>query len=535
MTRAPFHIALPDDEVPYSTVVRYALLSGIKIPKIYKKIFDNSRKRVHPYLPNDIARFAEFFDLDSSEVLANKTLFPFLQFTQPDIQTELRKRALSKGANTLFSKTVFAHSKISTFYGLKLCPVCVEQDLNERGFTYWRIGHQIPGIDVCHLHHCYLQGTAMGDGNKDRSLLYPETCLSDTEVHSNEIEFKMAKFAVAFLDTLRTEQINYRRAYEVLLIEKGLKQNRGHLPIKQITYDVKSYWTGLSFGINLGFPSELRDFEFLGSLLRNKTHYPQHPCKHLLFAGWLTDCQPYKLLDLLELPSANHESKIDNSLEELILDMARKKKSMNRIMRVTGKSKCFVKRVIEVGGIVHESNSMALPASVRRVAILKAILGIHRKVIADSLNISIGMVEQIICNTRGLSEWRRHLNKRKHVRAAYKKISDLTIKHPNWSRKQIRQAEEAAFFCLYNNDKALLEKVLPQSITPTRPSKNWALEDQILLDKITNLGDIKDMSLAEITRMCDRKGYLKKYLNELPLTKLHLKKHNIKMPKKSEG
>lgn len=526
--RAPFHLEFPSDEVPYSTVVRYALLSAVKLPKVYDKIYGNKRKRIHPFVPANITLFSEFFGLNQDDVVTNQTMFPLLRFCQPEREIDLKTTMLSQNDSSFFIKTVLAHSKISTFYGLKHCPICMNDDLEQRGFTYWHIYHQIPGIEVCYKHGCYLIGVPMGDGYKDRSLMYPETYITSDCRFGNEMEQRLSTFSVELLTLLQTHLVDYQTIYAQILTEKGLKRKSGQLSLNDIQQKISKYWSKINFGTSLGLPSELANFEFLGPLLRSKTHFAQHPCKHILFAGWLTQCKPERLIQAKEPEPKPHEGSY--SIDRQITAFANQHYSLNEISKLTGKSRCYVKRIVETNNIEHTSNSLALPFEIRRSIIRKAMMGLHRQFIADSFDISIGIVEQVISNTKGLSEWRRTLLKRIRLKEALDKLTKVINNHPDWSRKQIRDVEEAAYFRLYNNDKALLNSILPKALRPKPPKKDWDSEDIILLDKIKNIGNIKGMSLAQIGRLADDKSYLKRYLNELPKTKNYLIKQGIKIP-----
>lgn len=524
--RAPFHLDMPRDEVPYSTVVRYSLLSAVKLPKLYYKIYGNKRKRIHPFVPANITLFSEFFGLNQDDVITNQTMFPLLRFCQPERAIDLKSTMLSQNDSSFFVKTVLAHSKISTFYGLKHCPICMNDDLEQRGFTYWHLDHQIPGIEVCHKHGCYLIGVPMGDGYKDRSLMYPETYITSDCRFGNEMEQRLSKFSVELLTLLKTYLVDYQTIYAQILTEKGLKRKSGQLCLNGIQQEISKYWSEINFGTSLGLPSELASYEFLGPLLRNKTHFAQHPCKHILLAGWLTQCEPERLTQAPKPELKLHED--SDSIDNQITEFANQNYSLNEISKLTGKSRCYIKRIVETNNIEHTSNALALPFEVRRSIIRKAMMGLHRQFIADSFDISIGTVEQIISNTKGLSEWRRTLLKRIRVKEAFDKLKGVITNHPDWTRKQIRDAEEAAYFRLYNNDKTLLNSLLPDALKPKPPQKDWGSEDIILLDKIKNIGNIKGMSLAQIGRFADDKSYLKRYLDKLPKTKNYLIEQGIK-------
>jgi hypothetical protein len=63
MSHLNFYFPIPDDEIIYSVVARYALLSGYTGAKVMHKVFGNSRKRIHPYLPGLIENSQSFTTL----------------------------------------------------------------------------------------------------------------------------------------------------------------------------------------------------------------------------------------------------------------------------------------------------------------------------------------------------------------------------------------------------------------------------------------------------------------------------------------
>ena len=39
---------------------------------------------------------------------------------------------------------------------VKYCPVCAQNDIKNKGFTWFRRSHNMPGVSACYKHHCHL-------------------------------------------------------------------------------------------------------------------------------------------------------------------------------------------------------------------------------------------------------------------------------------------------------------------------------------------------------------------------------------------
>lgn len=189
----------------------------------------------------------------------------------------------------------------------------------------------------------------------------------------------------------------------------------------------------------------LRKKSFLGPLLREKTSFPAHPLKHLLFSFWLFDGNADLFIQTIsaktEPPLSNVEK--PSNLEDEIICMLNEGKSMNFIEVLTGKSRCAIKRIAELNGLEHATNEMHYSNAIKRAVQRKALMGIHRNEIAQELSVGIGYVEQVICNTPHLSEWRKKLRHQVKVSNAEHIIKKLVKINPNLTRSQIRMLAEA--------------------------------------------------------------------------------------------
>lgn len=524
MEQLLFHFPIPGDEIPYSTVTRYALISGLPPAEVFARIYMNPRKRIHPYLPGLNEKFAKYFALEASEVVLNRTLFPLIAFAQPN-EAENIKYALAKDSEVkALANCAITHTRIKFFYGLNYCPQCIAHDLEVHGFPYWHVLHQIPGVQACYIHHCLLISMPLGDGHRDRALVLPPMALPEVK-ESEKSQVTFAKFAADLMEFSRSYTIQYQVSYLHILQSRGLICSSGNtLKLSQIKSELAEYWAGLPF-INTpvaGIPEALSDFAFIETILREKTHSYCHPVKHILLACWLTESDPQLLIvrSRMDLEDCCEHRCDDQPSESQIESLLQQRVSLNQIEKLTGASRCRIKRIAEWNLIPHRTNAMRTPPDVRRRVLIQALYGKHRSEIATEFGVSVGYVEQVISAEPKMSVWRKHLKVRKNLHAAYKQISKVVYEHPAWSRAKIREHAQNAFFRLYNHDKELLNRVLPKPQKPTPCSKNWKQEDESLLEVLSSQVDIKNNSLSSLDRQIGGHGrLLKSRLARLPKTR----------------
>ncbi|MCJ8321363.1 MAG: TnsD family transposase [Colwellia sp.] len=527
MKRAPFYFLIPDDEVPYSTVARYALIGAFRAPLALNQIYGNRKKRINPYLPGFINKFADFFELSPDEVIATKTIYPLLKYSQPSDTSIIKMVMKECSDDKVLLKTAMGHSRFATFYGLKFCSQCTQEDIHNHGFPYWHIRHQIPGIEVCFNHGCLLEKVAMGNGNRDRALFLPSfTPIATTP--GTPIQCTLASFSTQLFELSIKNKLDYSTAYHHLLEERELIScNGGYVFISQVIEQLSQYWQTLNFCEHgeIGVPLILKDFKFIGRILRHKTHSHAHPLKHILLACWLTNNDATRLLPFRQ-PKAKASLPISDcsDTDELILTLLLEGNSINSTYEKVGRSRCYIRHVAELNMVSHPTNAQAFSTEVNRAVIRKALYGIHRKEIAKSVGVGIGYVEQVICNEPRMTAWRKHMRIQDNVHNAYEKLIELRKEHPDWNRTKLREAEQAAYFMLYNHDKSLIERTLPQPLKPAPYKKNWKAEDERLCLAVLRLKAVDIVSITSIGRKINDHGYLRTAIDKLPKTHELLKK-----------
>jgi hypothetical protein len=360
------------------------------------------------------------------------------------------------------------------------------------------------------------------DAEIDRKLILPPDTISTFKPGTNK-EILLAEYAAQLLDLLSLTDckptLPVTSIYRTHLAQRGLVTSAGQLKYAQIVNELGEYWYGLPYGGLLEVPEKVRSFDFVGPLMRNKTSYATHPIKHILFSCWLFDANPELFFETLAFKPSRQPMNQQQTDEREIIELLTAKRSLGEVARESGKSICYIKRLAELNDIPHTTNSTGYSYKVHHRVLMQAILGCHRATIAKSLSVGVGYVEQVISNTRGLSQFRKHLRQFKKVKAAVNELETACRLHPNWLRKDLKAQHNQAFFYLYHHARQQLMKILPERTKPHLPKFDWAKEDDRLYEAISKLKLTNEMSLTAIGRTVGDREHLRKKIKVLPKTK----------------
>lgn len=107
----------------------------------------------HTVLPIKLNSLASYFGKSSSDLLNDHTLFPYYKCfitrqEMKDLKSAIRNE---KPINNLFFD-LYVKQKTR----LCICPICLEEDIQQVGEPYWHRSHHLPGTLVCHKHNVRL-------------------------------------------------------------------------------------------------------------------------------------------------------------------------------------------------------------------------------------------------------------------------------------------------------------------------------------------------------------------------------------------
>lgn len=148
------------DELVYSVLARYYMQSGyIRYTFAAEDLFQSKTVRpdiefVNLYTQDALHMLIRKMSME--EVIEKHTMFPYYgRF--------LTKERRNKAFQALVSMQGDYHNllpipkrKDNRQRYLRYCPLCVNEDREKYGCTYWHRGHQMPGICVCPKHGCLL-------------------------------------------------------------------------------------------------------------------------------------------------------------------------------------------------------------------------------------------------------------------------------------------------------------------------------------------------------------------------------------------
>ena len=149
------------DELIYSVLARYYVRSGYaKYVFVAEDLF--LKRSVRPsfeYLPALSDEVVDQLTKTQSliDVLVGHTMFPYHCRFLPLDRRKTALQSIIRMEKNYHNLILFP--KRRTIPTMRYCPLCVANDRDTYGETYWHRIHQIIELSVCPVHHCYLVDT----------------------------------------------------------------------------------------------------------------------------------------------------------------------------------------------------------------------------------------------------------------------------------------------------------------------------------------------------------------------------------------
>ncbi|MBO9489850.1 TniQ family protein [Endozoicomonas sp. G2_1] len=433
-------LTLLDGETIYSLLSRFFnSLNLSSAAELNLMIFGKEKKRVHFYLPSQIQLVADFFGLNSHELLHNHTLYDlYWQFLPRKRSRVLKRLMLANNERRVPSSIIESNSSLNSPYYIKYCPVCTTLDIEKLGVTYWRRIHQLPLLNTCPYHKVKLLALNGGDGGVAHQYLIPIASDKPNKNCEEKLQLKFSEIIINLLYKKNKKALNISNYYDDFLAKHNLKRSNSlNLAKLDRMYEITMHDYD-SFKYALSYKQFVR-------ILRHPLA-PVHPVKHLLTLTILdlsaseienTTVFPNKLCD-------NKNKSIQSVDSKSITSFYRKCGSINQTSKNFHVSRLKTKKILKVEGVIPLT-------PLERTVCLKALLGQHRKVIANEMGLSIGYIEQIISFQPLLVEHRKKL-KYKALEFEYKNLVITYIdKHPNGTIKDLKSQIYKEYYWLYRN------------------------------------------------------------------------------------
>lgn len=151
---------LYSDELVYSWLSRYYVKSGyLSFSYVVEELY------VYPYtrpdmefvnaLKPDVMKVVNRY-CDIEKLIQEHTMFSSYGRFLPSGRKQEAYEALRRMHGNFNNLLSIPKNQRGTGRFLRYCPICVKEDREKNGETYWHRIHQIDGIAICRKHHCYL-------------------------------------------------------------------------------------------------------------------------------------------------------------------------------------------------------------------------------------------------------------------------------------------------------------------------------------------------------------------------------------------
>lgn len=189
------------DELIYSTLSRYYAKSGytayiFAAEDLYeKRTIKPDIEFLNPLTKNAFDIITQNISWDS--VIRNHTMFPYYaRFLNRERRT-LAYESLIKMTGNMYNLLAIPKTKESRY--LRYCSLCVNEDREKHGETYWHRSHQMIGVNVCPMHGCYLINSDIPISSRASPKLITaeeKAICEDVKISRNDIEFEVAKYVM---------------------------------------------------------------------------------------------------------------------------------------------------------------------------------------------------------------------------------------------------------------------------------------------------------------------------------------------------
>ena len=459
------------DELVISRLIRYITISGKQGNELALQIFGSKRASFHPFLTAGINKLSSLSSESAREVLNWQTLAPLFSFFLPEYSEKLVKHLRGNNSSIAYRTSQLPSFASGSTLHLSSCSSCIIEDIKKCGVSYWHRIHQTPGLTACPHHGDSLYANLITNRQRLLPGMLPKTF--SPKLVATDIEFELASFANVFLNGIskRIPSADYIQAYRMALQYRGFTTKGGQLRRQLIMESLLNHISEHRPFRSSPLPRNEKDYRYFSELLIPGSNH--HPFRHLVFAQWLFK-KPTDFLKAIKKRSyqrnteatTSHHSSIEQSLEHKCLELLKEHHSLNSIQKLTGKSRCYLKRLALLNGISIRVVPRLINTDCLKLIKELAEQGEHRRYIAKRCGISVGSVEQVISSIPGLVE-RRYAIRRKAKRMFHRSvILNYRDSHPNAIIQNYKLDCNAAFFWLYTYDRNWLKCALPTPIKP---------------------------------------------------------------------
>lgn len=236
------------DELLYSLWGRYYVRSGCLVYRqMAEKLFVNEAERPDVLFVNRLrTEIKEELEQQKEwkQIIQKHTMYPFYGKFLKAERKEQAFWALCKMEGNYRNLLPIGKTR-----QLCYCPLCVQEDREKYGETYWHRSHQLDGVGVCPYHGCYLKESGVMTATK----VSPAFLTAELEIREEDAEmalpqeYEFAQYVCEVFGRERTTNTEIGQYLDFVLNETIYKSKRGkQRNISLLQSDYQEFWKSTS-------------------------------------------------------------------------------------------------------------------------------------------------------------------------------------------------------------------------------------------------------------------------------------------------
>jgi hypothetical protein len=467
--RFSFFPSPAEGETTYSWITRYHLMSGhASFRANTMALLGVLHGRASNEFPSFLPQLSVAADMPLSTIIHYMTPYQYYATFLPEKLRQMFREHLSTGqTRNLQSIMGTVANRMTPGQQMYSCRHCIREDIEQYGFPFWHLLHQLTGVVACSRHHELLHAVPR---IKSQAML-PKLVI---ERPSKAMEDRYVSL-IQEMHKLQNNMFSKQQcllAYRRRLCEMEMLTTHHRIRFQQLRELIGSRLKGVEVGVGA--------FDYLKQQLSNnqfpeclfyQAHVNHHPLKHLvlidvLFEDWhefiVEVNKAYVPLEAKPVVISKPKRSIE--LSHKAQSLLRAGRSLRVVSKVVGISVSTLKILAQRAGILVDCRPSKVFPDIERSILRLLTLGEKTSGIAATFGISVGAVEQVLSKHPELVILRNKIwfhQRRKFHRSAIL----MHVEHnPSASRKLIRLALSASYIWLYKHDKSWLYEHLPPEI-----------------------------------------------------------------------
>ena len=317
-----------EDELLYSQIARYHRHScspGYK--QTLSELFSSRTVAAVVDLPAHLERLQQHTEhitrQSAHDILWRQTLFPaYAPFLEVELAEKVRGSMFSDYGGDIHTRAGLSAGSVKRPENLRVCPECLNEQLQQNGEAYWQRLFQIAGVLVCPLHSCELKATSASyvPANKHQYSVTPDAPLKEEENNFSATDIEKLSLIVSDFSQLLqghykpTTHKEWTARYRQLLNDNQLTSGK---IVKQteLLEGFAAFW-GKNILAALSCPVVRGDEHSWLTAMTRKHRKNIHPVRHILLYRYLVGINA-PLADMFRQAANNSEPEVSTVRKRL--------------------------------------------------------------------------------------------------------------------------------------------------------------------------------------------------------------------------